>query len=155
LALSACTGLLRQILEAHQRDREAQKQARERLGSDESLNTSLSSPNTKFTLPSSSIVPHLFFENLLEAATLFSLTFSDPTASSEDTINLLSSFILELFTEFLDCARQNLDETIGACVRFGIQNSQSYVLDDSGKGVGLPTFEKKSSRAEFDRIVSE
>lgn len=155
LSLSACAGLLKRILEAHQRDREAQKQDRERLGSDESLNTSLSSPNTKFILPSSSIIPHFFFENLLEAATLFSLTFSDPTATSEDTITLLSSFILELFTEFLDYARQNLHETIGACVRFGIQSSQSYVLDDSGKGVGLPTFEKKSSRAEFDRIVAD
>lgn len=157
LALGACAVLLTQILEMHQREHETQKNARERLGSDESFNTSVSSPSTKLQLPASSIVPQDFFDNMLEAATLFSLTFADPTSGSEDTSKMLSSFVLELFSKFLDQAKQNLDENIGACVRFGQQNNQNivHVLDDSDRAKGLPTFEKKTSRVEFDRIVSD
>ena len=154
LALDACSALLTQMLETHQKEQAAQRKARERLGSDDS--TTLGSSNSSKLLLSSafSIVPQDFFDTMLEAATLFGMTFTDPSCSNaEEETNqiMLSEFISQLFLKFLEYAKETLEEAIEACMHRDIIS-----IIGQQKEAGLPTlFEKKSSRIEFERIVSD
>eukprot|EP00590_Aulacoseira_subarctica_P008720 CAMPEP_0172426826 /NCGR_PEP_ID=MMETSP1064-20121228/39287_1 /TAXON_ID=202472 /ORGANISM="Aulacoseira subarctica , Strain CCAP 1002/5" /LENGTH=739 /DNA_ID=CAMNT_0013170657 /DNA_START=42 /DNA_END=2261 /DNA_ORIENTATION=+ len=154
LALDACSALLTQMLETHQKEQAAQRKARERLESDDSTTVGPSN-NSKLLLSSAlSIVPQDFFDTMLEAATLFGMTFTDPSCSTaEEEANriMLSDFISQLFWKFLEYAKETLEEAIGACMHRDIIS----IIGRQKEG-GLPTlFEKKSSRIEFDRIVSD
>ena len=140
LALNACTIFLQKMLDIQQNKL---SEGHQTPGANKKhVETSLGG----------SAVPKEFLNDMLEAATLFGVTFLDTNSDAPENDGLLSNFVQISFANFLSFTRDALQAKCEACIQHEDVSVETIDVSFSENDARLPTFEKKICLNDFDQV---